>query len=178
MKENTCNYSDEWQPYIGDYDKYEYDIKLKDGTIVENCYPNAGAFHSISDNHNGQSFAKSLVSEIRFSQKQRYMINPDEITNAPIDEEYFNRESSENKKVATIGKGNTGKLLGILAAGVAMYTDTMTITNSYSGLDVPYIRASKYKEVPVRTEPKIPRNAVCPKCDSGLKYKKCCINKN
>ena len=28
----------------------------------------------------------------------------------------------------------------------------------------------------VRTEPKINRNSLCP-CDSGLKYKKCCINK-
>jgi hypothetical protein len=45
MKDNTCNYSDEWQPYISDYDKYEYDVKLKDGTIVENCYPNAGKFN-------------------------------------------------------------------------------------------------------------------------------------
>lgn len=28
----------------------------------------------------------------------------------------------------------------------------------------------------IRTEPKINRNSLCP-CDSGLKYKKCCINK-
>ena len=29
--------------------------------------------------------------------------------------------------------------------------------------------------VPVRTDPKINRNAICPKCESGLKYKKCCL---
>lgn len=29
---------------------------------------------------------------------------------------------------------------------------------------------------PVRTEPKIQRNALCP-CGSGRKYKKCCIDK-
>lgn len=28
---------------------------------------------------------------------------------------------------------------------------------------------------PIRTEPKISRNSLCP-CDSGKKYKKCCIN--
>ena len=34
-------------------------------------------------------------------------------------------------------------------------------------------------DVPVRTEPKINRNAICPKCESGLKYKKCCgLNNN
>ena len=32
----------------------------------------------------------------------------------------------------------------------------------------------KGKLVDVRTEPKINRNATCPKCESGLKYKKCC----
>lgn len=28
--------------------------------------------------------------------------------------------------------------------------------------------------VPIRTLPKIGRNSLCP-CDSGLKYKRCCI---
>jgi hypothetical protein len=45
--ENNSNYSDNWQPYINDYDKFEYDVKLNDGTIVENCYPNGGKFNSI-----------------------------------------------------------------------------------------------------------------------------------
>jgi len=75
MKQNTCNYSDNWQPYIGDYDKFEYDIKLKDGTIVENCYPNARMFGSISDNHDQQQFDENEVVEIRFSQKPRFAIN-------------------------------------------------------------------------------------------------------
>lgn len=34
--ENTCGYSDNWQPYIGDYDKFEYAVKLKSGEIIEN----------------------------------------------------------------------------------------------------------------------------------------------
>lgn len=33
--ENTCEYSDNWQPYIGDYDKFEYDVKLKSGEVIE-----------------------------------------------------------------------------------------------------------------------------------------------
>jgi hypothetical protein len=32
-------------------------------------------------------------------------------------------------------------------------------------------------DIPVRTGPKINRNAICPKCESGLKYKKCCLLK-
>jgi len=75
MKDNTCNYSDEWQPYISDYDKYEYDVKLKDGTIVENCYPNAGKFNSISEAHDKMSFDGSGVVEIRFSERPRFGLN-------------------------------------------------------------------------------------------------------
>jgi hypothetical protein len=75
MKQNTCDYSDNWQPYIGDYDKFEYDVKLKDGTMVENCYPNGGKFNSISDEHNQQDFDENEVAEIRFSQKPRFGIN-------------------------------------------------------------------------------------------------------
>lgn len=61
MRENNIGYSDDWQPYTGDYDKFEYDIKLIDGTVVENCYPNAGEFNSISDKHNNQSFKEELI---------------------------------------------------------------------------------------------------------------------
>jgi len=86
---NTCNYSDNWQPYINDYDKFEYDIRLKDGTIVENCYPNGGKFNSISDLHNGQLFDESEVSEIRFSERPRFGIN--ESVSAYPQYDYLNR---------------------------------------------------------------------------------------
>ena len=75
---NTCNYSHEWQPYINDYDKYEYDVRLNDGTIVENCYPNAGYFNSISDTHDGQKFSGKDVAEIRFSKNPKFGINDDD----------------------------------------------------------------------------------------------------
>lgn len=76
MEDNECGYSYEWQPYRGEYDKYEYDIKLIDGTVVENCYPNAGVFHSISDEHNKQGFNECEIAKIRFSKNPRYGINP------------------------------------------------------------------------------------------------------
>ena len=47
-------------------------------------------------------------------------------------------------------------------------------TNPYSFLQ---IKPIKGKRIKVRTEPKIQRNDICPKCDSGLKYKKCCMLK-
>lgn len=75
MKENTCNYSDEFQPYKMSYDKFEYDIKLKDGTIVENCYPNAGKFNSLSNEYDGKQFKENEVDEIRFTHNPKMGIN-------------------------------------------------------------------------------------------------------
>lgn len=40
--------------------------------------------------------------------------------------------------------------------------------------DTPKQKPLKGKLVDVRTEPKVNRNVICPKCESGLKYKKCC----
>jgi hypothetical protein len=53
--------------YIGDYDKFEYDIELHDGTVVENCYPNADKFCSLTDH--GAYFKSKEVKFIRFSFK-------------------------------------------------------------------------------------------------------------
>jgi len=38
--------NNKWQEYLGDYEKQEYDIRLFDGTIYHNCWPNAGFFHT------------------------------------------------------------------------------------------------------------------------------------
>jgi len=68
---NTCNYSDNWQPYINDYDKFEYDIKTKEGFTVFNCYPNNGYFKG----NLGFEVHESQVSEIRFSKNPKMGIN-------------------------------------------------------------------------------------------------------
>jgi len=95
--DNNCGYSDNWQPYIGDYDKFEYDIKLKDGRIIENCYPNAGLFNSIAPKYDGQAFAEELVEEIRFSQTPRYCIN-DGVSNVSQEfpEDYLKSRQENN----------------------------------------------------------------------------------
>ena len=58
----------------------------------------------------------------------------------------------------------------ILAAALGMST-----------LGMPSFKMPKYKSVRgvpgnIRTEPKIGRNETCPKCDSGKKFKKCCMD--
>ena len=55
---------DEWLPYV-EYEKAECDIKLKDGTIIYHCWPNAGKFndlHSIA----GKEYEEELVAEIMY----------------------------------------------------------------------------------------------------------------
>lgn len=156
--ENVCAYSDEWMPYNGDYDKFEYDIKLNDGTIVENCYPNARKFNSISDLHNGQSFSEEEISEIRFSQNPRFGIN-EGVSSA---HQYHWIDSQ-------------------LIYNQAIYNQVHTIHRSYTDLEhfyPPLPKSERGREVkPVRNSkinPKIGRNDPC-SCGSGNKYKKCCI---
>jgi len=72
MRDNTCNYSDEYQPYTGDYDKFEYDVKLKDGTVLTNCYPNAGKFNVLDSD---VSCEETDVEEIRFSNEPMSTLN-------------------------------------------------------------------------------------------------------
>lgn len=43
---------DEWTEFDGDYKKSIQDIRLKDGTEIEECYPNAGMFMVLSIKHN------------------------------------------------------------------------------------------------------------------------------
>jgi len=152
---NTCNYSDEWQPYIGDYDKFEYDIRLKDGTVVENCYPNGGKFNSISDEHNQQSFEESLVSEIRFSERPRFALNRNVSERPQFD--WLERKRVESEMI---------------------YENPYAAFAEFADYDpfLPRAKRGRGKVVAVRTEPKIGRNEICPKCDSGKKYKHCCIN--
>ena len=47
-------------------------------------------------------------------------------------------------------------------------------TNPYAFLQTENLKPIKGKRVEVRIEPKIQRNEVCPKCQSGFKFKRCC----
>lgn len=86
IKDNTCNYSTDWQPYKMDYDKFEYDIRLHDGREYLNCYPNASKFNSFDPkfkNGAGANIPHNLIKEIRFSAVQKLGINYDEFYNKP-----------------------------------------------------------------------------------------------
>lgn len=177
MKDNTCNYSDEWQPYIGDYDKYEYDLRLKDGTIVENCYPNAGSFSSISDKHDQQEFNGEDVAEIRFSEKPRYGLNSG-VSERP-QYEWLDAQSKkmDDRRFATIGVRGFGGVFAKEAMEISR------VISDFGGYDYMLPQAPKSIRnkvaIPVRnsnTDPKIGRNEPCP-CKSGKKYKHCCISK-
>jgi hypothetical protein len=150
--ENTMNYSDEWQPYLGNYDKFEYDIKLKDGTVVENCYPNAGKFNSVSDEHDGQFFNEELVSEIRFSNTPRYGLNS-RVSNIP-QYEWLDKRMEERK----------------------LKEETFMVTDHYLKFrDNIYTDWANYPKPPQykRDVPKVHNNDLC-SCGSGKKFKKCC----
>lgn len=168
MIEKTELYSDEWEPYQGEYWKREYDIKLKDGTIVENCYPNAGKFNSISEQHDQQQFEEDQVIEIRFSDKPRYMLDNPFSSKVP-DEDYVKSIEKQIEETRASASDLHGYASMFNAFNDMAYIGDMT---------PPHKRARKIRgrHVPVRTEPKIGRNEPCP-CGSGKKFKKCCNEK-
>lgn len=169
--ENTCNYSDEWQPYIGDYDKFEYDVKLKDGTIVENCYPNAGKFNSVSDEHNQMQFDEADVSFIRFSEKPRFALNSN-VSERPqfewLDAKRAEREREEGEDPHPLYNSD------MYDEYVNMY-GLINQADYYSmGATPKWARGKVVKPVrDSKVDPKIQRNDPCP-CGSEKKYKKCC----
>lgn len=147
MKENTCNYSDNWQPYIGDYDKYEYDIKCHDGAIYENCYPNAGKF-SLYDNQR-LSINESDISEIRFSNNPKMMLNESVSQFKTKFDKLYPSEPEASRFIE--------------------------YSNHYKGFEsfgnFIHERPPQY----IRKTPKIGRNSPC-SCGSGKKFKVCCIH--
>lgn len=56
-----------WQKFYGDnFVKAFYDIKLKrSGTIVRNCWPNAGHFNLVGKNSAGMRVAFGDVEEVK-----------------------------------------------------------------------------------------------------------------
>jgi uncharacterized protein YecA (UPF0149 family) len=72
-------------------------------------------------------------------------------------------------------------------AAILAISQMETVNECYLDLEKPIPYGMPYKHLDLidspkpwgkpakmRTEPKIGRNQICPKCDSGLKYKKCC----
>jgi len=170
MIEKTELYSDEWEPYQGEYWKREYDIKLKDGTIVENCYPNARKFNSISEQHDQQQFEEDQVLEIRFSDKPRYMLNNPFSTKVP-DEDYvksIEKQIEETRESASKLQMYSGMFGGFMHG---LWLDDADYLPPHKR-----VRKIRGRHVPIRTEPKIGRNEPCP-CGSGKKFKKCCNEK-
>lgn len=172
--ENTCGYSDNWQPYIGDYDKFEYDVKLKSGEVIENCYPNGGYFNQM-DSPSDISINENEVAEIRFSNTPISFLD-NEFSQFKISDELVEQLEKRTRKKSAFG------FLATAAAFSAI--QTFPYINSTDWQNFEYVQENKSggseptkyctRWVDIRTEPKIGRNDVCPKCDSGKKFKKCC----
>jgi hypothetical protein len=58
-----------WFPYPGHYEKVFYDIRLKDGRVMCNCWPNAGQFHSVSGD--GAYVDEKYVTHYRFHEDEK-----------------------------------------------------------------------------------------------------------
>lgn len=169
MKENTCNYSDVWQTYIRDYDKFEYDISLYNGSIIENCYPNSGYFNCLNDD---KEYSEDDVNLIRFSNNPITHLNINVSNFKPVE------KTKKTKYVGFIGSGLTCSTTSLASKSDNEVIDTFD-GKYWSDYMLPktYNKLKWMKEakvVQVRTEPKISRNSICP-CGSRKKFKNCCL---
>lgn len=137
---------DIWLPYT-EYEKQECDIKLKDGTIVKHCYPNAGEFSPMCAD-SIQSVPEEQVAEIMY--RQYYV-----------------------KALCTGDCNETGEVKATGSPDAILENEFLDF--KHHGMEE-LMYGRRMNTVPVRTEPKIHRNEPCP-CGSGKKYKKCCIKK-
>jgi hypothetical protein len=175
--ENLCNYSDNWQPYTGDYDKFEYDIKTAAGEVFENCYPNAGMFGKFGTD---MLIPEAEVVEIRFSEKPVTELNAD-VSPCCIPWILSDEGKAQNMYKVNEPEGsmhNPGqRLLGLasmFSALAPMYEMPAMPFDDYNSVPKKHFARGGKVEA-IRTEPKTDRNAPC-RCGSGKKYKKCCMN--
>lgn len=166
--ENTNNYSDDWQQYTGDYDKFEYDIILKDGTLVTNCFPNARKFLSFSEEHERQSFSEDLVDKIRFTQSPKIVLEND---HSQAYQEFMNNLNLSGLDLITYFE--SFKTLKQIVNEDIMYD---TNQHYWQDLSLPPVHKKFYERghTYIKPEVEINRNDICP-CNSGKKYKKCCM---
>lgn len=60
----------EFMHWNGSYQKQFYDVKLRDGSIVKQCWPNAGVMHATDSS--GRKFFPVEVDGIRVSCEQNF----------------------------------------------------------------------------------------------------------
>jgi hypothetical protein len=148
MKEDIVY--DEWIPYT-DYEKQECDVKLKDGTIVYHCWPNAGKFNP-------------LCSDM------------DEVLEEDVVEIMYRKYYVQDLCKGCCNGGEPRSEIDFMETEPYVYSQAMIdkFMDINENLYWSNYTMREYTPPFVRTEPKIGRNETCP-CGSGKKYKKCCI---
>lgn len=141
---------DTWIPYV-EYEKEECDVKLKDGTVVNHCWPNAGKFNPLCSDI--EAVLEEDVAEIRY---RKYYVN-DLCKGCCNGGEPKSKIDFKDHEPNEYSKAIIDKFMDMKENGYW--------SNYLSG---------ERPETYVRAEPKIGRNEACP-CGSGKKYKKCCI---
>jgi hypothetical protein len=148
MKEDLIY--DEWIPYT-DYEKGECDVKLKDGTIVYHCWPNAGKFNP-------------LCSDM------------DEVLEEDIVEIMYRKYYVQDLCKGCCNGGEPRSEIDFIENEPDEYSQAMI--DKYIDINEHLLWSNfpmrEHTPPFVRAEPKIGRNETCP-CGSGKKYKKCCI---
>jgi hypothetical protein len=145
MKEDIIY--DTWLPYV-DYETGECDIKLKDGTTVYHCWPNAGKFNPLCS-------------------------NMDEVMEEDVVEIMYRKYYVQDLCKGCCNGGEPTQEIDDIEQVPDEYAQEMI--ERFMDMNEHLLWSTHPVHQPfVRIDPKIGRNEPCP-CESGKKYKKCCL---
>jgi hypothetical protein len=160
-EENTLGYSDEWQVYRG-YEKFEYDIQMKSGELIENCYPNDGIFCSLRTN---DRYREEYIDYIRFANNPLTIMNLDVSEMKP----QIDTTPSFERRRNFLRFSNMMALASSISSAAHVY------------IDEPYLPGHNrdnrnFRPKEPRTLPKVGRNEPC-NCGCGARKSKFCTQK-
>jgi hypothetical protein len=153
---------DIWLTYT-EYEKADCDIKLKDGTIIYHCWPNAGKFNPLCSDLD--PIPEEDVIEIMY---KRYYSYDTCKWNCNGDHPEREIEYILNKEEMDILHQTNQEV------DPHIYTEKYVEWGNHDWFFNNSFPMREYTPPYVREEPKIQRNEIC-SCGSGKKYKKCCI---
>ena len=98
----------EWQLFTADFDylKAFYDVRLKDGTIIKHCWPNAGKMNAIHDEGQQRQFTGADGVQVRLSPEHPEDELPQPLTSA----------TNPHTSIGVIGGASLGHNKSVAAA--------------------------------------------------------------
>lgn len=166
---------DKWLPFDGDYEKQECDIMLRNGIILKHFYPNAGKFGAMCDLVDTQYEKVPAQDVVKVMYRKYYL---DDLCTK--NNYCCNSKTDKDKAVAVLGAAGFSNLIEEISEEDKIASPDAMTEDQFLDFKIDYMHplgpGLREPRPPIVKEKRPGRNDPCD-CGSGIKYKKCCINK-